>query len=210
MSNNAGASSKATETSGSFTATGPTTSGNTSQTNVITVHTPQQILAMACLAYIDDYRRSRISKLDANVGLIETISEELLPGQRVSAVAGPYIAMLDEVKAEVIHPSNISTGNQRVCSDEPALVDEETPILENRSRAGTVKPGEPAHKHSKFDYSSIEAAFKSRKYEPLSPNLERTNEILKNWSQDRKEVHQHLMYHKFAPVHGRVMLNHVQ
>ncbi|KAG2112655.1 uncharacterized protein F5147DRAFT_650811 [Suillus discolor] len=181
MSNNASALSKMAETAGSSTATGPATSGNTSQTN------------------IDGYRCSHISKLDANVGLIETISEELLPGQRVSAVAGPYIAMLDEVKAEFTQASDISAGNQRACLDEPALVDEEAPLLENRSRAGTVEPGEPTRKGSKLNYSSIEAVIKSRKYELLSPNLEQTNEILKNWLQDQKEVHQYLMYHKFTP-----------
>ncbi|KAG1793165.1 uncharacterized protein HD556DRAFT_1443923 [Suillus plorans] len=196
MSNNASTSSKMAETAGSSTAAGPATSGNTIETNVNTARTPQQILVMACLTYIDDYRRSRINKLDANVGVIEAISEELfnIPGQRVSTVAGPYISMLDEIEAEFTRAGNTSAENQRGCTDEPAFVDEEAPLPEDRSTAGTVEPGEPARKRSKLDYSSIEAAIKSRKYELLSPNLERTNEILKNWSQDQKEVRRYLMY----------------
>jgi hypothetical protein len=49
--------------------------------------------------------------------------------------------------------------------------DEETPVPENRSRAGSVESGEPTQKQLKLDYSSVEMSIKNRKYEPLSAYL---------------------------------------
>jgi len=186
MSQNATASSNTAETAGSSTTSGPITPEFSTQAIPTSSRTPQQIMALACLAYIDNYRRARISKAEANIGLIETITAELLgkPGQRVSTVAGPYIAMLDEVDSEHTRAGNASARVQRPHSEEPEQDDEETPLSENRSRAGTPEPGEPARKRSKLDYSSVETAIKNRVYQPLSANLKRTNEILKNWSKD--------------------------
>jgi hypothetical protein len=121
------------------------------------------------------------------------------PGQWVSTVAGPYIAMLDEVDSEHTRAGNASARVQRPHSEEPEQDNEETPLSENRSRAGTPEPGEPARKCSKLDYSSVETAIKNRVYQPLSTNLKQTNEILKNWLKDQKEVCRYLMYHEFTP-----------
>lgn len=197
---NAGTTSQ-TQSTGTTGAPGPSSSGDTSQTNLNAQISSQQVLATACLAIIDDFRRSRISKIEANVALIETISDELFatPGQRVSDVAGPYLDMLSEVETEHDQSRYHAARDSGQCSDEPALNDEEAPLSKDRSRAGSVEPAEPARKRSKLDYTSIEVAIKSRKYQPLSPSLERTNEILKNWSQDQKEVRRYLMYHKYAP-----------
>ncbi|KAG2339207.1 hypothetical protein BDR05DRAFT_892225 [Suillus weaverae] len=195
--NNAASSS---QTQSSRALTGPGQAGNTPQANSNGPDLSQQNLAAACIAIVDDYRRSRVTKLEAIVSVIGTISEELYasPGQ-VSTVAGPYLAMLDEVESELARATNSSTRGRTTRSDEPAHVDEEAPLPEDRSRAGSVEPGEPARKRSKLDYSSIDAAVKCRKFQPLSPSLERTNEILKNWSQDPKEVWRYLMYHKYGP-----------
>jgi hypothetical protein len=66
-------------------------------------------MATACLAHVDDYRCSHISKVEANIGLIKTISGELLgiPGQRVSTVTEPYIAMLNKIEAELTQAGNM-------------------------------------------------------------------------------------------------------
>ncbi|KAG2114600.1 uncharacterized protein F5147DRAFT_570026 [Suillus discolor] len=174
--------------------------GNTPQTSSNGLDLSQQVLATACIAVVNNYRRSHVTKLEAIIMLVETISGELFatPG-RVSTVTGPYLAMLDEVESELARATDSSTRGRTTHSDEPAPVDEEAPLPEDRSRAGSVEPGEPARKRSKLDYSSIDAAVKCRKFQPLSPSLEQTNEILKNWSQDPKEVQRYLMYHKFGP-----------
>ncbi|KAG1837226.1 hypothetical protein DFJ58DRAFT_734496 [Suillus subalutaceus] len=190
-----------TQSSGLAVASGPSASGGTSQTNSNGQDTSQQVLATACISIVKDYRRSRTSKIEANVALIETISAELFstPEQCVSTVAGPYLDMLNEVESEHACSGDNPTRQPRVRVDEPAHVNEEAPVPKDRSRAGSNEPGEPARKCPKLDYSSIKAAVRTRRYQPLSPSLKCTNEILKNWSQDQKEIQRYLMYHKYAP-----------
>lgn len=197
---NAGSTSQ-TQSTGTTATTGPSSSGDTTQSRIDAQATSQQVLATACLAIVDDFRRSHITKVDANVALIEAISTELFatPGQRVSTVVGPYLDMLNEVESEHNRPIRDGTRDSGSRLDEPARDTAEAPLSKVRSRAGSTEPGEPARKQSKLDYSSIEIAISTKKYQPLSANLERTDEILKNWAQDQKEVRKYLMYHKCAP-----------
>ncbi|KAG1797649.1 uncharacterized protein BJ212DRAFT_1488877 [Suillus subaureus] len=177
------------QSTGTAATSEPAVSGDMTQTNSNGQNTSQQVLATACITIIEDYRCSCTSKIKANVALIETISAELFatPELHVSTIAKPYLYMLNEVESEHAHSGDNLTREPRMCVNEPAHDDKEAPIPKDRSRAGSVESGEPAHKQSKLNYSSIEVAVKTRCYQPLSPSLEYTNEILKKWSQDQKE-----------------------
>jgi hypothetical protein len=171
-----------------------------SQTDATGPDTSKQSLAKRCFDYVEDYRCSRISKVEANIVLIEIITAELSnTSTKVSTVAGPYITMLDQVESELVRAANRSSREHRERSVEPAPQHERSPNPENRSRQGSYEPGEPARKRSKLDYSSVAISVKTRQFRPLSANLERTNEILANWSRDQKEVRRYLMYHKYGP-----------
>ncbi|KAG1865841.1 hypothetical protein DFJ58DRAFT_863494 [Suillus subalutaceus] len=176
INNNASTSSQA-QSSGSITGSGGP--GNMSQTDANGLAASQQSLAKKCFDYIEDYRCSQITKLEANIILIEIISAECFnTSSKVITVAGPYISMLAQIE-----------------TPQP----EKTPNTEIRSREGSNEPGEPARKRPKLNYSSIAHSVRTRQYKPLSANLERTNEILANWLQDQKEVRRYLMYHKYGP-----------
>ncbi|KAG1870240.1 hypothetical protein DFJ58DRAFT_837610 [Suillus subalutaceus] len=172
-----------THSSGSLA--GPGASGTSSQTNFKGPDTSQQIKAKRCLAFVDDYRNDRLTKIEALVDIISTVSGVVAntPGRRVATVAEPYATMLDRWDSEKARVSGRSADR--------------SPLLEdNRSREGRTERGEPAQKRTKLDFSFIG---KSEQLKPLSANLQRTNELLANWSKDQKEVLRRLMYHSCSP-----------
>ncbi|KAG1777778.1 hypothetical protein EV702DRAFT_1222703 [Suillus placidus] len=140
-------------------------------------------MVKSCLAFVDDYRNDRLTKVEALIDIIiDTVAGVFAntPGRRVATVVEPYATMLDRWDSEKARASERSAGR--------------FPLPEgNRSREGHAERGEPARKCTKLDFSFL------GQLKPLSANLERTNEILANWSQDQKEVLRRLMYHSFVP-----------
>jgi len=181
--NNASSTSHPTQSTGLLTE--PGVSGTSSRTNLKGPDASQQIMVKSCLAFVDEYKNDRLTKIEALVDIISTVTGVVatIPGRRVAALAEPYATMLDRLDSEKARVSGRSAGRSPLPKD-------------IRSREGRTERGEPAQKRTKLDFSFIG---KSEQLKPLSANLERTNEILANWSQDQKEVLRQLKYHSFVP-----------
>lgn len=148
------------------------------------LETSQQFMVKSCLASVEDYRNDRLTKTEAIVNIIGTVAGVVAntPEGSIASVAEPYATMLDKWDSEKARASGWPGGRFL--------------LEENWSREGRTERGEPSQKRTKLDFSFIG---KSEQLKPLSANLERTNEILANWSQDQKEVLRRVMYHSFVP-----------
>ncbi|KAG2109722.1 uncharacterized protein F5147DRAFT_773006 [Suillus discolor] len=91
-SQNAGSTSQ-TQSSRTPTFAESSAAGDTSQTNSNVQVTPQQVLATACLTIVNDFRRSRSSKIEANIALIETISAELFTTPELHSSPEPEVTI---------------------------------------------------------------------------------------------------------------------
>jgi hypothetical protein len=92
-------------------------------------------MVKSCLAFVDDYRNDRPTKLEALVDIISTVTGVVAntPGRRIATVAEPYATMLDSWDSEKARVSGMSAGRSFLLED-------------NRSREGRTERGEPAQK----------------------------------------------------------------
>lgn len=136
------------------------------------------------LSFVDDYRNGRLTKIEALVNIISTVTGEVAntPGRRVATVAEPYAIMLDRWDSEKARANGRSAGRSPLPADD-------------RSTRRTER-GEPTQKRPKLDFSFVG---QSERLKSFSANLKQTNEVLEDWSQDQKEVLRQLMYRIFVP-----------
>lgn len=158
--------------------------GASAQTDSKRLETSHQFMVKSCLTTVDEYRNDSLTKIEAIVDIICAVAAVVgnTPDRNITTEAEPYTTMLDKWDSAKARVSGWPEGRFL--------------LEEDWSREGRTERGEPAQKRAKLDFSSIG---KSEQLKPLSANLERTNQILANWSQDQKEVLRRVMYHSFVP-----------
>jgi hypothetical protein len=165
-------------------------------------------MAKDCLAIVDRFKRSRISKSVALYrisGVIAGAVDDPTDIETVSRIADSYYAMLDHWESELDRgPRNEKRGADGIQGrGKPAARD----IDEDGRSAGedgnesdsADERGLPARKRVKLDMPCLKRPPRGSAADSRAANLARTNALLLDWSQDPKEARRLLMYHEDSP-----------